>query len=34
MSFSVDIVQSLKLEIPAFGQFGLDIRAHRVYSIK
>lgn len=32
--FLVDVVQSLKLELPAFGQFGLDIRAHRVYSIK
>jgi hypothetical protein len=31
MSFSRGY--SLKLELPAFGQFGLDIRAHRVYSI-
>jgi hypothetical protein len=28
--FLVDIVQSLKLELPAIVQFGLDIRAHRV----
>lgn len=30
--FLVDIVQNVKLELPAFGQFGLDIQAHRMYS--
>ena len=29
--FLVDIVQNVKLELPAFGQFGFDIQAHRMY---
>ncbi len=34
MSFSRGIVQNVKLELPAFGEFGLDIQAHRMYSMK
>ena len=31
--FLVDIVKNVMLELPAFGQFGLDIQAHRMYSV-